>query len=32
MEGDPDGYDLGVIILEPGQSAGGSMTFAPFTP
>ena len=24
------GYDLGIIILEPGQSAGGSMTIAPF--
>jgi aldose 1-epimerase len=26
----PDGDDLGVIILEPGQSAGGSITFTPF--
>jgi galactose mutarotase-like enzyme len=29
MAHDHDGYDLGIVILEPGQSAGGSMTFTP---
>ena len=32
MADDPGSYDLGIIILEPGQSAGGSMTFTPFVP
>jgi aldose 1-epimerase len=32
MADEPSGYDYGVVILEPGQSAGGSMSFTPTWP
>ena len=32
LDEDLGGYDLGVIILAPGERASGTMTFTPFAP